>query len=1617
MKKILLLVAAWLCFFSISAQQVVQTSNLDSTVSHIIAPLDKSDITSDLFLDKAFKSANVSRFDGTGNSDTTKNYSLWHRVYTTLATAELDGTNPIPSTNSWEPDVEDFKENQVIPLVALHFDYHQFITDSAQFSNLVYFQNDQLHDVPGRPYSPYVENTAFAVAPFKETILDSLNVTFRFDDDLYFTNTTKTIDSILVDFDNGQGSQHLIKNQNQKITYSTYGVKNLAVEIVYTDQTSYLAKTQVNIKQTNPPGPSLLGLGGYDDVRDDTLMITSDLDSTYGAIVEIEYGCGEQKLRKPLILMDGFNPAELTPENPRGLTYESFIDYMDKFATKYFDYYPLKANLEEGGYDIVYIDFDHGAGDLRKNADIVKKTIERVNEIKAENNSTEPNILYGVSMGGVLSRYALLEMEDAGIPHDVSYYFSIDAPHLGANIPLGVQYAIRDLYEVEIDDERPYREQMEPFINVFDHVGTKQLLRYYAYGNAGNSNTTTDFVNFQAELDGRMPAETWENIAVAQGNGNGIGQGFNAGDMILHASANPIEVHDMVLDDADLPWWIEPLIETIGWVEIFVFSLPEYTSSPQTLYYADIYIQVGPQVKAEHTKQMITTNTQPYDNAPGGVRTVVDDETLGSVGGDMTLDINITDFCFIPTFSALNISDNIDDPHAPIDPVAAVNNGDSDFDRAFVFDPTSYPPSFDVDDVPDNEIHGNITPTTVDIMAEVFLDKVDDLGSLTYLSSSYNISRGDGVTINDRLITPLTLEDTDPAYTLCVNCNNRVGDISDSNNPLSDIAHYTLQLTTDCDFADYGEIVIEDGATLKIGESSNKTGSVMIGANSKIEVKSGGKIEINEGSSLLVQGGELIIDGGEIVCNGGEIIVGEDGKMDYYENSEIQLNGSDAILSLAGLTYIKDNAVFGFSYTGNESGHIEIAEGTWGIRFRTGVNTQIHLEGEGDDDLILDIIGSDFWAEPDEGEGDESPVNITLRKGRIDFHDGGARFYANREFYAFLCHFTHPPGQLPSGYSNRGIRLGGDSRFMACEFTRVPIDGRLNYTQSGMLDLADCDLDRSDVYLQTRGFEFSSCTFERSSVRSENCTVLSEIDASDFHLSPVEDFSSNQLKVNRSTFDNAPGRFALYKDAGRLLVRCSEFTDNDIAVYGSSAELIMSDAKSTGYNRLYGNDINLKTDNLENLNITFGYNMFVSGNDFNIHGLWHGQPYDFLCPSPLYTVDFRGNLWSANPPTSVPPYPYPNPAQFDLTSRIQSGEPFGECQVNPQFGSIVASMPTCPSSSVPGRSSSSTADTTLADYFADMPNDSIPLISTDTYGEILADTALYLANNLLEINDSLSQNSLAMSAFKDVLKSLKDSISHDYTWKLAFDGISGMKTAFEHEEAQNGVESSEGFSPMVQDYVDILMLYTDSVKTEENYNRQFYLETKKASLFNTLGNLSLAEQILGNLNLCEHDSLEQDYLDKYRNMLGNQIAMSEVSSYELMMDSTLSETLLDSTYSSSPPHQTVGDQGFAAFIEGPNTVQFTTCPVGQQKSLDISSENEASLNLVTISSRATVADQKVNAELKIYSSQGRNVFSKEYVVDGRFSESVSVENLTVGSYIVVLNVKGKAYRAHLVVVK
>lgn len=119
---------------------------------------------------------------------------------------------------------------------------------------------------------------------------------------------------------------------------------------------------------------------------------------------------GVFRLVRPLIVVEGFDPGHLfTPENQFGFSdFFTFTTLVERSGSNLIN--QLQGNTQQ--YDIIYVDWANGTDFLQRNALLLERVIRWVNEQKAIDGSTQPNVVLGQSMGGVISRWALRDMEN-----------------------------------------------------------------------------------------------------------------------------------------------------------------------------------------------------------------------------------------------------------------------------------------------------------------------------------------------------------------------------------------------------------------------------------------------------------------------------------------------------------------------------------------------------------------------------------------------------------------------------------------------------------------------------------------------------------------------------------------------------------------------------------------------------------------------------------------------------------------------------------------------------------------------------------------------------------------------------------------------------------------------------------------------------------------------------------------------------------------------------------------------------------------------------------------------------------------------------------------------------
>ncbi|MEV0387143.1 hypothetical protein [Nonomuraea sp. NPDC050643] len=140
----------------------------------------------------------------------------------------------------------------------------------------------------------------------------------------------------------------------------------------------------------------------------------------------VHYGAGHDRLTRPMIFADGFGHG---PSDMRGLWHRLNASYPPHR-------HRLLDQLLAQGIDVVLLGYGARHTHLQANAGVAAACVRRAISERA---GDTPLIVGGVGMGGLITRYALAEMEHRGEDHQTETYLSYDTPHNGAWIPLILQ--------------------------------------------------------------------------------------------------------------------------------------------------------------------------------------------------------------------------------------------------------------------------------------------------------------------------------------------------------------------------------------------------------------------------------------------------------------------------------------------------------------------------------------------------------------------------------------------------------------------------------------------------------------------------------------------------------------------------------------------------------------------------------------------------------------------------------------------------------------------------------------------------------------------------------------------------------------------------------------------------------------------------------------------------------------------------------------------------------------------------------------------------------------------------------------------------------------------------
>lgn len=426
--------------FSFGNAQNINTT-LAADINAKFAPLEKNRIPHNFLLDYGFDLIDVTQFDGVLRSNNYIDVERYNLIYNSIVSSatQLNVSGVAPpkqELNEWkvlqkqQNDIAKFNNKAAVVLNGLFYNYSK-INANALANNKIVVVNDKYDDkyTNGIWQNPYESKEAFAITS-SVILLNKSTVDVVLPATLWHTNASIT--EIAIDFGNNTGYKILTNSAIASTTYTAVGVYTWTYRILTNGQYKYCRqKVKVNLADAgllarNPAcgAPQVININA-----------TKAYQGVFGsATIQIVRGGACNELRNPLIVAEGLDTGLLAQGGSIGDSdINSFLFSVDNSAS--LELQNFITNNTAIDYDIIYVNWNNGTDFIQRNAFVLEAVIAWVNANKTGSNK---NVVLGQSMGGLIARYALRDMENTGLNHDTSLYISHDAPHQGAHIPLGI---------------------------------------------------------------------------------------------------------------------------------------------------------------------------------------------------------------------------------------------------------------------------------------------------------------------------------------------------------------------------------------------------------------------------------------------------------------------------------------------------------------------------------------------------------------------------------------------------------------------------------------------------------------------------------------------------------------------------------------------------------------------------------------------------------------------------------------------------------------------------------------------------------------------------------------------------------------------------------------------------------------------------------------------------------------------------------------------------------------------------------------------------------------------------------------------------------------------------
>lgn len=231
-----------------------QTVNTDfaNEINAVFAGMDKSKVPHKLLLDYAMEFTELSAYNGVLTDTNYVQQNSYKAIYNTLLMARVQVEPSLVDPTTFKNNWDNQRAAHKIVLSGLYYKYSK-LRENALAQNDITVSNNKYYDkyVGGVWQNPYETKQVFAMSS-PIVLYKGLTVDVELPSNLWYTNQGAQVQSIAIDFDDGNGYQTMTFGQSKTITYTTAYVYNWTYKLTLTNNQVLYSHSKIIIKESAP---------------------------------------------------------------------------------------------------------------------------------------------------------------------------------------------------------------------------------------------------------------------------------------------------------------------------------------------------------------------------------------------------------------------------------------------------------------------------------------------------------------------------------------------------------------------------------------------------------------------------------------------------------------------------------------------------------------------------------------------------------------------------------------------------------------------------------------------------------------------------------------------------------------------------------------------------------------------------------------------------------------------------------------------------------------------------------------------------------------------------------------------------------------------------------------------------------------------------------------------------------------------------------------------------------------------------------------------------------------------------------------------------------------------